>query len=52
MISRKTYIGASASVVALALASGGAFANEDVLRLQEDPSIVVMPSITYNGWNY
>ena len=34
------------------LAAGGALANEDVLRLQAIPGNSVMPSITYNGWNY
>ena len=29
-----------------------AYANEDVLRMQDLPDHVVMPSITYNGWNY
>ena len=30
----------------------GALANEDVLKLQADPANNVMPSITYNGWNF
>ena len=41
--------------VALAAAtamSGSAIANEDVLRLSRDPANVVMPGVTYNGWNY
>ena len=46
----------SSSVAALCVATGGmagtAFANDDVLRLSRDPANVVMPSITYNGWNY
>ena len=45
----------SASALALCAAagvSGTALANDDVLRLQKDPANVVMPSITYNGWNY
>ncbi len=32
--------------------SGAALANDDVTALQNDPANVVMPSITYNGWNY
>ena len=39
----------------LSLAAGMAgtvSANEDVLRLSRDPANVVMPSITYSGWNY
>ncbi|MBM3507933.1 MAG: hypothetical protein FJX64_09515, partial [Alphaproteobacteria bacterium] len=32
--------------------SGTAVANDDVKRLSADPANVVMPSITYNGWNY
>jgi PQQ-dependent dehydrogenase (methanol/ethanol family) len=50
-----TTLKASTSV-AVALAglgyAGGALANDDVLALQNDPANVVMPSITYNGWNY
>jgi lanthanide-dependent methanol dehydrogenase len=45
----------SASLLAIAIAggmSGTALANEDVLKLSKDPANVVMPSITYNGWNY
>ena len=45
----------SASVLAMSVAggmAGTAVANDDVLRLQKDPANVVMPSITYNGWNY
>ncbi len=38
-----------ASLIAL---STPALANEDVLRLSRDPANVVMPSITYDGWNY
>src|SRR5690348_18246471 len=43
------------SAAAIALASGmagTALANDDVLKLSKDPANVVMPSITYNGWNY
>src|SRR5947207_6388287 len=32
--------------------SAAARANDDVLKLSKDPANVVMPSITYNGWNY
>ncbi len=45
----------SASLLAIAVAggiSGGALANQDVLKLSADPNNVLMPSITYNGWNY
>ncbi len=52
---RRLYWLGSASIAAMALAgsfSGAALANEDVLTLQEDPGLNVMPSITYNGWNY
>ncbi len=45
----------SASLLAMAAASGMsgvAVANDDVLKLSKDPANVVMPSITYNGWNY
>ena len=31
---------------------GAALANDDVLKLSRDPANVVMPSLTYNGWNY
>ncbi|MGD9739382.1 MAG: PQQ-binding-like beta-propeller repeat protein [Bauldia sp.] len=31
---------------------GTALANDDVTALQNDPANVVMPNITYNGWNY
>ncbi len=43
----------SASAIAVAAGwgvAGTAIANDDVLALQE--TNVVMPSITYNGWNY
>ncbi len=40
------------ALCAAAGVSGTAVANEDVLRLSRDPANVVMPSITYNGWNY
>jgi PQQ-dependent dehydrogenase (methanol/ethanol family) len=43
------------SLIAIAVAGGvssAAFANDDVLKLSKDPANVVMPSITYNGWNY
>src|SRR5207244_10512456 len=46
---------ATTSVLALATAAGfvgTAVANDDVLKLSKDPANVVMPSITYNGWNY
>src|SRR5215218_6896639 len=32
--------------------SGQAFANDDVNQLVANPGNVVMPNITYNGWNY
>ena len=44
-----------ALLVAIGIASGltgTAVANDDVLKLSKDPANVVMPSITYNGWNY
>jgi PQQ-dependent dehydrogenase (methanol/ethanol family) len=40
------------ALAAVAGVSGTAVANDDVLRLSRDPANVVMPSITYNGWNY
>lgn len=46
---------AAASVIALAAATAwatGAAGNDDVKRLQKDPGQIVMPSISYNGWNY
>jgi PQQ-dependent dehydrogenase (methanol/ethanol family) len=46
---------ASASAAAIALAcglAGTASANDDVLALQAEPGNNMMPSITYNGWNY
>ena len=55
MISRKTWAKASASALAIAVGcgmSGAALANDDVLALTADPANNVMPSITYNGWNY
>ena len=45
----------SASLLAMSIAAGlptVASANDDVLAKQKDPANVVMPSITYNGWNY
>jgi glucose dehydrogenase len=42
-------------LLAIAVAGGmssAALANDDVLKLSKDPANVVMPSITYNGWNY
>jgi len=45
----------STSLLAIAIAGGMSFtalANDDVLKLSKDPANVVMPSITYNGWNY
>src|SRR5690606_9740812 len=45
----------SASVAAVAAGtgfSGTALANDDVVALSADPGNVVMPSISYNGWNY
>jgi len=34
------------------VASSATLANDDVLELSADPANNVMPSITYNGWNY
>ncbi|MBM3507289.1 MAG: hypothetical protein FJX64_06125 [Alphaproteobacteria bacterium] len=52
-------IGLRSLAAALALAAGpgaglagSALANDDVLRLSRDPANVVMPGITYDGWNY
>ncbi|MGV8841052.1 MAG: PQQ-dependent dehydrogenase, methanol/ethanol family, partial [Bauldia sp.] len=45
----------SASIAAVAAGaglSGTALANDDVVALAADPGNVVMPSISYNGWNY
>jgi PQQ-dependent dehydrogenase (methanol/ethanol family) len=45
----------SGSIVALGAGwglSGSALANDDVTALMGDPGNVVMPSISYNGWNY
>jgi lanthanide-dependent methanol dehydrogenase len=45
----------TATVLATTFATGmagTALANDDVLRLSRDPANVVMPNITYNGWNY
>jgi PQQ-dependent dehydrogenase (methanol/ethanol family) len=55
MISRKTWVKASASALAIAVGcgmSGTALANDDVLALTANPGNNLMPSITYNGWNY
>ena len=40
------------ALAAVAGMSGTAVANDDVKKLSADPANVVMPSITYNGWNY
>src|SRR5688572_12437062 len=37
---------------AVAATASAASANDDVIRLAADPANVVMPSITYDGWNY
>ena len=45
----------STSLLAFSVAAGlstTANANDDVLAKSKDPANVVMPSITYNGWNY
>ena len=45
----------SASLLTLSVVTGmatTASANDDVLAKSKDPANVVMPSITYNGWNY
>ena len=44
-----------ASLLAMTIAggmSGAALANDDVLAKSADPGNVLMPSITYNGWNF
>ena len=46
------FLRSMAVVLAAAVLSGNANANEDVLRLSRDPATVAMPGITYNGWNY
>ena len=43
---------ASLTVLASIGLSAGAIANDDVLQLQADPANNVMPSITYQGWNF
>ena len=48
---RNVSIFAPALTVA-ALVTGPAGANDDVLARQSDPTSVLMPSLTYNGWNY
>lgn len=40
------------AVVLASLLSGAALANEEVLNLQDDASIWVMPNQNYAGWNY
>src|SRR5262245_32292944 len=53
MISPKSWVSASALALVLGgVLAGNALANNDVTKLQNDPANVVMPSITYNGWNY
>ncbi len=45
----------TASVLAIAVGCGmssGALANDNVLALQANPGNNLMPSISYNGWNY
>jgi PQQ-dependent dehydrogenase (methanol/ethanol family) len=44
-------------VAVAAMALGGGFAsaasaNDDVMKLQQDPAQVIQPNMTYNGWNY
>ncbi|MGD9739642.1 MAG: PQQ-binding-like beta-propeller repeat protein [Bauldia sp.] len=51
----RRFLKATTSLVAVAGGygiAGTASANEDVLALAADPANVLMPSITYNGWNY
>ena len=48
----KWKVSTSLAAIAVAGVSGTAFANDDVLAKSKDPANVVMPSITYNGWNY
>ena len=43
---------AIAALTVTAAIAGTAVANDDVLRLSRDPANVVMPGLTYNGWNY
>src|SRR5262245_55478366 len=49
------FTNASVSLLAMSVAggmAGTALANDDVLAKSKDANNVVMPSITYNGWNY
>ena len=44
-----------ASILAMAVGcgfAGASLANDDVVRLSANPNNVVMPSVTYNGWNF
>ncbi|MCC6734567.1 MAG: PQQ-dependent dehydrogenase, methanol/ethanol family, partial [Bauldia sp.] len=52
MTSRMKLSASLAAVAAGTTLSGAALANDDVVALVADPGNVVMPSITYNGWNY
>ncbi|MCW5715123.1 MAG: PQQ-binding-like beta-propeller repeat protein [Bauldia sp.] len=52
MTSRMKLSASLAAIAAGATFSGAALANDDVVALVADPGNVVMPSITYNGWNY
>ena len=54
MSAKSGLVKASMAIAAIAgcLAAAPVLANDDVLALQADPANVVMPSITYNGWNY
>lgn len=42
----------AAGLTVAAIVTGPAVANDDVLARQSDPTSVLMPSLTYNGWNY
>ncbi len=52
---RISQVGTAVGIAVLAAfssLSGIAHANDEVIARQTDPTAVVMPSITYNGWNY
>src|SRR2546428_9799617 len=52
MTMRTAWLASALGLVIAAAISTTALANDDVLKLSKDPANVVMPSITYNGWNY
>ncbi|MGD9738512.1 MAG: PQQ-binding-like beta-propeller repeat protein [Bauldia sp.] len=51
---KRGILNVSASALAIGAVAGvaPALANDDVTALMGDPANVVMPSISYNGWNY